>query len=188
MSTSARDGIIEAVIAIVADAGFEGLSVRAVAARAGVSLGAVQHHFPTKAEMLTAAMSSIAAGTQQQYGQLEHIDDPAERLHTLVDYLLPGTADSTVARIWLALAARATVDDDAQRAYADLWGRTRSVLRLLLPAAGAPVATAEDSATELLALLDGLAVSIVAEGGRISPEQAGRIAHRRLDELLAAEH
>src|SRR5699024_6177811 len=81
MSTSARDGIIEAVIAIVADAGFEGLSVRAVAARAGVSLGAVQHHFPTKAEMLTAAMSSIAAGTQQQYGQLEHIDDPGTAAH-----------------------------------------------------------------------------------------------------------
>ncbi|WP_168211841.1 TetR/AcrR family transcriptional regulator [Ruania zhangjianzhongii] len=184
MSSSARDGVVTAVIAIVAESGFEGLSVRAVAARAGVSVGAVQHHFPTKAEMLTAAMASIATGAAERYGELEKIEDPAERLSALVDRLLPADAQNVVARIWLALAARATVDDAAAAAYADLWGRMRAGLRLLLPAAGGRADTAEQDATELLALLDGLAVSIVAEDGRIDPARARRIAHRRVAELI----
>jgi len=185
MSKSVRGEVVAAVIAIVAESGFEGLSVRAVAARAGVSVGAVQHHFPTKAEMLTAAMASIAAGAAERYGELENIEDPAERLHTLADRLLPKDSDNTVARVWLALAGRATVDDAAAEVYANLWGRMRNGLRLLLPAAGGSPATAEDDATELLALLDGLALSIIAEDSRISPSRARQIAHRRVDELIA---
>lgn len=184
MSSNARDGVVAAVIAIVAESGFEGLSVRAVAARARVSIGAVQHHFPTKAEMLTAAMASIAAGAAQRYGELEEIEDPAERLRALVDRLLPETSENVVARIWLALAARATVDAAAAAAYADLWSRMRAGLRLLLPAAGGHVDTAEEDATELLALVDGLALSIVAEDGRIDSARARRIAHRRVEELI----
>ncbi|AXH96658.1 TetR/AcrR family transcriptional regulator [Ornithinimicrobium avium] len=184
MSTSARRDVVAAVVAILAEAGFEGLSLRSVASRAGVSLGAVQHHFPTKAQMVTAALTSIAAEATQRLGELEQIPDPGERLHALVERLLPSSGDSLVARIWLSLAARATVDEEAAAAYADLWGRTRAGLRLLLPAAGAPVATAEDDATELLALLDGLALGVVAEAGRMDPEQARRIAHRRVEELL----
>ena len=186
MSASAREGVVAAVVTIVAESGFEGLSVRAVATRAGVSVGAVQHHFPTKAEMLTAAMASIAAGAAARYGELELIEDPAERLRTLVDRLLPSDAGNVVARIWLALAARATVDEDAARAYADLWGRMRAGLRLLLPAAGGRAEAAEEDATELLALLDGLAVSIVAENGRIDPARARRIAHRRVAEIIGS--
>lgn len=184
MSTSARRDVVAAVVAILAEAGFERLSVRSVATRAGVSVGAVQHHFPTKAQMVTAALTAIAAEATQRFGELEQIADPRERLHVLVERLLPSSADSLVARTWLSLAARATVDEDAATAYADLWGRTRAGLRLLLPAAGAPVATAEDDATELLALLDGLAVGVIAEAGRMDPEQARRIAHRRVEELL----
>ncbi len=184
MSTSARHDVVAAVVAVLAEAGFEGLSVRTVAARAGVSVGAVQHHFPTKAQMVTAAMASIAAEATQRLGELERVADPGERLHALVDRLVPSSGDSLVTRIWLSLAARATVDEEAAEAYADLWGRTRATLRLLLPAAGAPAATAEDDATELLALLDGLAVGVVAEGGKMDLERARGIAHRRVDELV----
>ena len=44
--------------------GFEGVSVRKVAARAGVSIGAVQHHFPTKDAMLAAAMERASAAVR----------------------------------------------------------------------------------------------------------------------------
>ncbi|MGL5817052.1 MAG: TetR/AcrR family transcriptional regulator, partial [Phycicoccus sp.] len=51
--------IVDAVIDLVAERGMEGVSVRAVAGRAGVSIGAVQHHFPTKEAMLLAANDRI---------------------------------------------------------------------------------------------------------------------------------
>jgi AcrR family transcriptional regulator len=52
--------LTDAVVAIIAESGFEALSVRTVAARAGMSIGAVQHHFPTKSQMLAAAMREVA--------------------------------------------------------------------------------------------------------------------------------
>lgn len=181
-----RETIVTAVIATVAESGFEALSVRGVAARADLSPGAVQHHFPTKASMLAAAMSAIAEGARERYGTLQSIDDPAQRLHALADKLVPADAESTVAKVWLAFACRASVDATIRSRYAELWAGVRSGIRLLLPAAGGSPETAEDDAAELLALLDGLALSVVAEHGRIDPEGARRIAHRRVTQLVAA--
>lgn len=181
-----RGAIVSVVIAMVAESGFEALSVRSVAARADLSPGAVQHHFPTKASMLDAAMSAISDGARQRYETLASVDDPQERLHALADKLVPGTAQSTVAKVWLAFACRASVDATIRTRYAELWGGVRSGIRLLLPAAGGRPDTAEDDAAELLALLDGLALSVVAEQGRIDPDTARRIAHRRVTQLVEA--
>jgi AcrR family transcriptional regulator len=52
---AARTRLTEVVFHLVADGGLEAVSVRAVAAGAGVSIGAVQHHFPTKQAMLLIA-------------------------------------------------------------------------------------------------------------------------------------
>ena len=38
--------------------------MRKVATRAGVSIGAVQHHYPTKDAMLIAAMDAVSAAFQ----------------------------------------------------------------------------------------------------------------------------
>nr|MDT0522890.1 helix-turn-helix domain-containing protein [Streptomyces sp. DSM 41633] len=46
----------DAVLRVLVAEGFEGVSVRKVAALAELSIGAVQHHFPTKDAMLAAAM------------------------------------------------------------------------------------------------------------------------------------
>lgn len=179
-----RERVVGAVIAIIGEAGFDGLSVRAVASRAEVSLGAVQHHFPTKAGMLHAAMTAISAAVRERYGTLDAVADPVERLHAVSEALVPADAASPVARVWLAFVARAAVDEQTRAEYADLWARLRANLRLLLVAAGASPQTAQEDSVELLALLDGLAVSVVAERSGIDPSTARRIARRRVDELI----
>lgn len=183
-SDGTRSKLVEAMVHIVGARGFEGLSVRAVAARAGVSAGAVQHHFPTKTAMLGAAMSAIVTVAAGRDDDVELIADPAERLHAVVDLLIPRSADSLVARVWVAFAAHAVVDTATREVYRNLWGRTRAGLRLLIAACGQPESADEKSA-ELLALLDGLALSIVAEQTPEMIERARVIAHRRTDELTA---
>lgn len=170
------------MIEIIAEEGFEGLSVRGVAARAGVSLGAVQHHFPTKTAMLDAAMATIAALAAQRSAELADVADPAERLHALVDLLIPGDATDPIARVWLAFTARATVDEHIRAAYVQLWTRVRNELRLLIAAASGRPEDAEDAARELLALLDGFTLGVIAE--QQSSEAARNIAHQRLDNLI----
>lgn len=184
MTGSTRESLVTATIEIIAENGFEGLSVRALATRTGMSAGAVQHHFPTKAAMLEAAMGAITAGAREQYA-LEDIPDPVERLHTTVDRLMPRDSADTMGRVWLAFAARAAVDEQTRIAYEHLWSRVRWNLRLLIAAASGRPDTAEDDSVELLALLDGLALSIVAEQHPPFAATARTIAHQRVDALIA---
>jgi len=182
---STRQLLISVMIDMIADQGFEGLSVRAVAAQAGVSTGSVQHHFPTKNEMLEAAMTSIAKHAAARGGELEEINDPEARLHALVDLLIPSNASDRVARVWIAFTARAAIDAKTRDTYQRLWARLKSELRLLIAGATGKPDTAADASYELLALCDGLALSIVAE--HQDPEKARRLAHRRVDVLLGHE-
>lgn len=182
MSGSGRNALVLAMIEIIAEHGFEGLSVRQVARRGGLSIGAVQHHFPTKSAMLDAAMTAIATMAAGRSSELDSVSDPKERLHLLVDFLIPEDATNQVARVWLAFATRAVVDTRIRTAYMKLWAHLRSELRLLIAAASGRPEEAEQAARELLALLDGLALSIVAE--HQDSGTARLIAHARTDSLI----
>ncbi|MFD3701862.1 TetR/AcrR family transcriptional regulator [Nocardia sp. NPDC058658] len=48
--------LLDAAFDALVEFGFRGTTTSEVAHRAGVSLGALLHHFPTKAELLTADM------------------------------------------------------------------------------------------------------------------------------------
>src|SRR5690554_4952834 len=96
-----RATLVEAMIATIGEHGFEGLSVRDLAARAGISAGAVQHHFPSKSAMLEAAMDAIAAIAGERYAALDSLPDPIERLHAVVDLLVPADASDPATRVWL---------------------------------------------------------------------------------------
>ena len=50
-----RQALIDATIECLKRYGHEGLSMRAIATQAGVSLGLINHHFPNKDELIAAA-------------------------------------------------------------------------------------------------------------------------------------
>ncbi|WP_035776704.1 TetR/AcrR family transcriptional regulator [Arthrobacter sp. H5] len=56
---SSRDKIIAAAMAMVGENAGAKLSVRAVAARAGVSTGSLRYHFPTQRALLDTALAGI---------------------------------------------------------------------------------------------------------------------------------
>ncbi|MFC4030914.1 TetR/AcrR family transcriptional regulator [Streptomyces polygonati] len=59
-SRATRLRILEAAVACLAERGWSGSTLAAVSARAGVSRGAAQHHFPTREELFTAAIAHVA--------------------------------------------------------------------------------------------------------------------------------
>lgn len=61
-----RRQIAEALLALAAAEGLESVSLRHVAAAAGVSMGAVQHYFRTKDEMLLFALQHQAQRREQR--------------------------------------------------------------------------------------------------------------------------
>lgn len=180
-----RESIQRSIVEIVAASGIGGLSVRAVAARSGVAIGTVQHHFPSRSAMISAAMSVV----EETAGALEADlpEAPADRLESLVSLLVPGSPESTATRVWLAFAAQAAVDADVAAQYRQVWGRVHRGLAELFAQARPERswATAEDCASEILALADGLAVSVLIEPARVPADSARERARRRLHELLA---
>jgi len=58
--SASRDRILSAALAIVAEHGYAGCSVAAVARRAGVATGSVYRHFPAKADLVTEVFRTAA--------------------------------------------------------------------------------------------------------------------------------
>ncbi len=60
-SRATRLRLLESAVTCLADLGWEGATVTVVAEHAGVSRGATQHHFPTRADLFVAAVDHVAA-------------------------------------------------------------------------------------------------------------------------------
>ncbi|WP_235565467.1 TetR/AcrR family transcriptional regulator [Microbacterium sp. Root166] len=77
--SDARERIMAAAIDEFADAGYEGATIRGIAARAGVDSALVHHHFGTKADLFGAAIGApmrpdlalpeILAGPREEVGE-----------------------------------------------------------------------------------------------------------------------
>jgi AcrR family transcriptional regulator len=65
--TQAR--LLDATAEALADLGWAGLSTTEVSRRAGVSRGAQQHHYPTKMELVAAALEHLLDRMRQEYQQ-----------------------------------------------------------------------------------------------------------------------
>ncbi|KAA8890120.1 TetR/AcrR family transcriptional regulator [Nocardia colli] len=65
-SRATRQRLLEATIDCLAETGWAAATVAVVAERAGVSRGAAQHHFPTREELITAALEYMFDSRTQQ--------------------------------------------------------------------------------------------------------------------------
>lgn len=181
--------MLAAVVDVLLTDGFEGISVRRVATRAGVSIGAVQHHFPTKDAMLEAAMEHASEVVAEDVRvALAAPGAPAERLRAVVAALVGARPDQRPATVlWVARLARAEVHPPAAQRHAEEWGFLEQLLDDLLAAALPALAAAPraQEAAALLALADGLAVAVVREPARMPPGRALAVAAAHLDGVLA---
>ncbi|WAP50702.1 TetR family transcriptional regulator C-terminal domain-containing protein [Arthrobacter sp. ATA002] len=183
MMTSAAQRILTAVQEILMSRGIEEVSIRNVAAAAGVSVGAVQHHYKTKDELLMAAMDQVSEAFVADVTAVLDPDAPARsNLEAVCRILGSVDAESRPASvIWLAYASKAATSDAVARAHRQSWRLMEQGLTALLqrldPAFGA------DDAALLMAFLDGLAVARATESDRMTPERAQRLLDRFLGQL-----
>lgn len=83
-SDETRGRILDAAFAVLKERGFVGLTTPEVAQRAGVSRGALVHHFPSKLELVAAAMEHVLgialADGMRLAESARHSGNPAEAL------------------------------------------------------------------------------------------------------------
>ncbi|MBW5484246.1 TetR/AcrR family transcriptional regulator [Streptomyces bambusae] len=138
---SRRRIVAEAVCALADERGLEGVTLRDVAARAEVSMGAVQRCFRTKEEMLLFALTHVGDRITERV-RTRLVAGPAQSARTALGHATAEVAllreeHRAEARVWLAFVAQAVVSEPLARAlradYADLEG---AFTRLVAEACG----------------------------------------------------
>jgi AcrR family transcriptional regulator len=100
-----RRQILSAFARVLANSGFAGATISAVAAEAGVASGLVHHHFENKAELLSCLVTELWRAFRERIRQQQGPDP----LLAYVDaaLALDSRADSTAARCWVGVFAEA---------------------------------------------------------------------------------
>lgn len=99
-SRATRQRLLEAAVSCLAEHGWAGSTVSAVAERAGVSRGAAQHHFPTREDLFTAAVEYVAEERSAALRALP-VQDRAAVVAALVD-LYTGPLFRAALQLWVA--------------------------------------------------------------------------------------
>ncbi|MBC3841221.1 TetR family transcriptional regulator [Streptacidiphilus sp. 4-A2] len=186
-----RRDVSEAVWGVLAESGFGGLTLRAVAARMGASTGLLTHYFPTKHALVTHALEILDQRREQQRrvagtaaGQLSGL---AELRRILLD-ILPLTPDATADnRVWVSSWDVSLADPGLAEAQAERYRRSRGRLRdCVLQAVDAgelPPATDPDRlAAAAMALVHGLVVQALFDPSAFP----ARVQRALVDDFLGA--
>lgn len=182
-----RVQIAGAVFRLAGEQGLEGVTLRDVATRAGVSMGAVQRCFRTKEEMLVFALGQLSTRVTARITAMDSgsTAGPARDAlgHTLTEVALVGAEHRAEARVWLAFLAQAAVTPALAEVLRNNYAELQPLLvRLIRQAGGAnSAAAARREAHALLALADGLTAHTLI--GHLSPTQALDLLHSQLDRL-----
>jgi AcrR family transcriptional regulator len=134
-SARAREKLIGAAIALICDKGFAALTVADIASAAGMTRGAIQHHFEGRQELVLAILHEVESEVADSFAEvlIDHDHDLGERIDSLIDHLGAvgrSPAYLAVMDIWMATRSDAGLKDAvresmlrASHSYRDLWQR-----------------------------------------------------------------
>lgn len=150
-----REQLVEVATRLFAEHGYEGTSIEAVLTAAGVSRGALYHHFAGKEALFEAALSAVSDRVMAELvTEIQSRSDPVDALRTGALAWITLAADPVIQRIML-LDAPSVLGWDRWRDMDD--GRTLGAMR---------------------AMLQG-----VSDSGRLPPELVSPFAHMILGAL-----
>jgi AcrR family transcriptional regulator len=186
-----REQIVRATIRCLARDGYTGLTMKRVAAEAGLAQGILHYYFPDKRAILAAAAARVTADLDRRVAaEARGAPDARARLRALI-------------RACLDVARR---DREAWTVFIEFWGETlrdRDLARLnrrayersrRLIAAGLRRGMAEgafrradpvEAAAVVLALLDGLSLQLTFDPGLMSAARAEALVEAALVGYLA---
>lgn len=174
-----RAQISEASRALALEEGLAAVTLRAVAARAGVTPALVAHYMPSMDELVADTFTAVVGTELDELRGLEASAPPVRRLAAVLRSVVDGTRDD-VTLVWIeayALGRRSEPLALAVRAAMDDWQR---MLRDLLAdgiAAGAfRIADPADVAWQLLGMIDGLNAQALVRWGAM-PDRSTLLLH-----------
>jgi AcrR family transcriptional regulator len=187
----AASRLADTVCSIIATDGLDAVTVREVASGAGVSIGAVQHHFPSKDDMLLAAFRHVVDNTEHRVAAVELGTDVRQNLAAILRELLPlDEVRLREAKVYVAFAARAATSAPLAEVQRGMLARITTELADAV-ASGAEQrgrtlskAGARREAEMLLAVTDGLTFDAVTSGQQPDGRRLGALLDTYLRRVI----
>ncbi|MDR2566992.1 MAG: TetR family transcriptional regulator [Bifidobacteriaceae bacterium] len=177
-----KEDLAQAVWDVIVHDGVGAVSVRTVAARAGVAVGSLRYMFPTRAELVAFSGELVLERASRRISSVPTQPDKTDYALAMLRELLPLTAETRAELLVnLALLAEApaipalvSIRDRTMTAIRDLCRRLITLARPELTGKAA-----DQAANRLAALTDGLALRLLSTG-EDSPDWALAILRAEL--------
>lgn len=181
--------IAEAARRIALEQGLAAVTLRSIAAHAGVAPALVAHYHPSMETLVADAFATVVAEEIEEVaGLLAALPGPRERLGTLLDTLLDGTRDD-VTIVWVeawALGRRNEALAASVREQMDAWQAVvQGVIEDGSATAGFQTTDAAAAAWQLLGMIDGLNAQALVRWGDASAR--GSMIHGAVEGMLGLE-
>jgi AcrR family transcriptional regulator len=124
-----RERLLDATIGCLVDYGYTGTTVTRVAQRAGVTRGAQVHHYRTKDDLVTAAVTHLASKSAElgwsQIARIAQVEDPVGELLDVLWEAHKGPTFTATVELWVA----ARTDEELRRHVATVEPVLLAILR-----------------------------------------------------------
>ncbi len=185
-----RQALVEATIECLKRFGHDGLSIRRISAQAKVSIGLINHHFPTKdalvaeayryfnSELVGYLRKAVAAAT----------GSPREQLRAFFEASFsPPNLDSDVLAVWVVFWGLYRHSKDIQRVQSETYHGYVDLLRAMLAdlekQSGPLRFNLRLAAIGLTALIDGLWLEWCLDPDNFAPHEAVELCEAWVDRL-----
>lgn len=184
-----RQRLLEAALESLAMVGYSASTVAVVAARAGVSRGAAQHHFPTRADLFAAAVEYMTevrlAEIRQQASELPGGPGRTEAIVGMLADVYSGPLFRAALHLWVA----ASTDEPLRRQLVSVESHVgRQAHRAMLEVLGVDERTpgVRETVQGVLDLARGLGLAGLLTDDRLRRRGIVRQWARIVDEALIA--
>ncbi|NUL49273.1 TetR/AcrR family transcriptional regulator [Cellulosimicrobium funkei] len=202
-----RGEIVLALWQVIHERGIDGVSFRAVAEAAGVSIGRVQHYFTSKDELVVFGCRAMVSAAEQDHGPDPSDREPARARDALADFLcapLPLTQGLRIgSSVWATYLAKSVSHPGIAAVVVEaMQGRVEATATLLAAARGtreaqgarsdeppapevevAPeTARVRSTALALVSLSEGLNTRVLA--GALGADEAGALIRDAVDRAV----
>jgi TetR/AcrR family transcriptional regulator, transcriptional repressor of bet genes len=187
-----REALVEATLGCLKKHGHDGASVRRISAAAGVSIGLINHHFPSKSGLIAEAYETLALSLQDSLraSAQNRAASPRKRLSDFFRAsFAPELLDPQLFNVWLVFWSMLAHSPEIRAVHDRTYGKYRSILETLLgemvKSGAAPALKLRSAAIALSALLDGLWVELSLSSATFKPREAIAICEDWVNALCA---
>jgi AcrR family transcriptional regulator len=174
-----REALVDATLSCLKRYGHAGVSVRRISAAAGVSIGLINHHYPSKSSLIAETYEtlsfSLLDSIKRQAGN--HSVSPRDRLSNFFRAsFTPELLDPQLFNVWLVFWSMVAHSAEIRSVHFRTYGKYRSVLesmlRELIDSGEAPAFRLRPAAIALSSFLDGFWVELSLSPTIFKPREA----------------